>query len=123
MAVEQIGSSSSTSAPPLVSVNARAVVPAPESQVALITGSKAVQSTQAAPSTDEVRDAVKKIEQVVSPAAQDLRFSIDEETGITVVKLIDTQTQTVLRQIPTVEVMEISKALDKLQGLLVREKA
>ena len=82
-----------------------------------------MQPTQAAPSTDEVRDAVKKIEQVVSPAAQDLSFSIDEDSGKTIVKLIDTQTQTVLRQIPTVEVMEISKALDKLQGLLVREKA
>lgn len=123
MAIEQIGGSASASAPPLASVNARAAAPAPESQVTLISGTKAVQSTKAAPGTEEVRDAIKKIEQVVSPAAQDLRFSIDEETGITVVKLIDTQTQTVLRQIPTLEVIEISKALDKLQGLLVREKA
>ena len=123
MALDQIGGTASASAPPLTSVNARAVTPPPESQVTLISGTKAVQSTQAAPSMGEVRDAVKKIEQVISPAAQDLHFSIDEDTGITVVKLIDTQTQTVLRQIPTVEVMEISKALDKLQGLLVKEKA
>ncbi len=123
MAIEQIGGSASASTPPLASVNARAVAPTPASQVTPISGTKAVQSTQIAPSTEEVRDAVKKIEQVVSPAAQDLRFSIDEETGTTVVKLIDMQTQTVLRQIPTVEVMEISKALGKLQGMLVREKA
>lgn len=123
MAIEQIGGSASASAPPLASVNTRAAAPAPESQITLISGAKAVQSTKATPGTEEVRDAIKKIEQVVSPAAQDLRFSIDEETGITVVKLIDTQTQTVLRQIPTLEVIEISKALDKLQGLLVREKA
>ncbi|MDP3844616.1 MAG: flagellar protein FlaG [Oxalobacteraceae bacterium] len=123
MAIEQIGGAAGANAPPLISANARAAAPAPESQVTLISGNKAVQPTQAAPSTDEVRDAVKKIEQVVSPAAQDLSFSIDEDSGKTIVKLIDTQTQTVLRQIPTVEVMEISKALDKLQGLLVREKA
>ena len=78
---------------------------------------------QAAPGAGEVRDAVKKIEQLVHPDARDLRFSIDEDTGITVVKLIDTATQTVLRQIPTPEVLEISKALDKLQGLLVKDKA
>lgn len=71
----------------------------------------------------DLHAAVKKIEQLVQPAARDLRFSIDEDTGITVVKLIDTETQTVLRQIPTQEAMEISKALDKLQGLLVKDKA
>ncbi|MGV8900093.1 MAG: flagellar protein FlaG [Burkholderiaceae bacterium] len=123
MALEQLGSAASAGAPSLAAANARAAAPQPVSQVTLETGSKAVQATQAAPSTDEVRDAVKKIEHMISPTAQDLRFSIDEDTGITVVKLIDSQTQTVLRQIPTVEVMEISKALDKLQGLLVREKA
>lgn len=77
----------------------------------------------APPGKDQVRDAVRKIEDLVAPSAQDLRFSIDEDTGITVVRLIDTQTQTVLRQIPTQEVIEISKALDKLQGLLVKDKA
>lgn len=77
----------------------------------------------AAQGKGELHEALVKIEQLVSPAARDLRFSIDEDTGITVIKLIDTQTQTVLRQIPTEEVIEISKALDKLQGLLVKEKA
>lgn len=75
------------------------------------------------PGQEQLRDAIGKIEQLVTPSASDLRFSIDEDTGITVVKLIDTQTQTVLRQIPTQEVIEISKALDKLQGLLVKDKA
>ncbi len=95
----------------------------PESLAQPITGSKAVQPAQAMPKVEELRDAVKKIEQVVTPAAQGLRFSIDEDSGTTVVKLIDTETMLVLRQIPTVEVMEISKALGKLQGLLVKEKA
>jgi len=124
MAVEQIGASASTAAAaPVAPVNARPVAPVAEPQATLLTGIKAVQPGEPAPAIDEVRDAVRKIEDVVSPAAQDLRFSIDDETGITVVKLIDTETQTVLRQIPTEEVMEISKALDKLQGLLVRNKA
>lgn len=125
MAVEPIGAAASAA----TAVNARSAAPvtpaAPvvESQATLLTGVKAVQPGEPAPAIDDVRDAVRKIEDVVSPAAQDLRFSIDDETGITVVKLIDTETQTVLRQIPTEEVMEISKALDKLQGLLVRNKA
>jgi len=121
MAVEPIGASASATA--AAAVNTRPVAPVAQSQATLLTGIKAVQPGEPIPALDEVRDAVRKIEDVVSPAAQDLRFSIDDETGITVVKLIDTETHTVLRQIPTEEVMEISKALDKLQGLLVRNKA
>ena len=121
MALEQIGGSAAPATPPAVAPNTRAR--SAESQVPLITGSKAAQPSAAAPSLAEVRDAVKKIEKTITPEAQGLRFSIDQDTGITVIKLIDTQTQTVLRQMPTVEVIEISKALDKLQGLLVKEKA
>ena len=116
MAIEQIGAAAGAAAQPSPAVNARA-------PAAPVTGAKAALPVKGTPGIDEVRDAVKKIEQVVSPATQDLRFSIDHDTGTTVIKLIDTQTQTVLRQIPTVEIMEISKALGKLQGLLVREKA
>ena len=102
---------------------ARAIAATPELLSQPITGSKAVQPAQAEPNVDELRDAIQKIEQVVTPAAQGLRFSIDEDTGTTVIKLIDTETMLVLRQIPTVEVMEISKALGRLQGLLVKEQA
>lgn len=75
------------------------------------------------PRMEDVREAVKKIEEAIVPGSQDLRFSIDEDSGTPIIKLIDTKTDTVLRQIPTVEALEISKALDKLQGLLVRETA
>jgi flagellar protein FlaG len=119
MSTAPIASFSNNAVPQQASAPARvapAVTPAPQAQ-------KSVGDTTAQPSTKEVHEAVKKIEQLIQPAARDLRFSVDEDTGITVVKLIDTETQTVLRQIPTPEVIEISKALDKLQGLLVKEKA
>jgi flagellar protein FlaG len=121
MLLEQVGAT--ISAQPQAAQQARAIAPAQESLAQPITGSKAVQPAQATPNVDELRDAVKKIEQVITPAAQGLRFSIDEDTGTTVVKVIDTETMLVLRQIPTVEVMEISKALGRLQGLLVKERA
>lgn len=124
MAVEQIGgvagAAMSSSA-----LNPRPAAPAPPVQASAdVLGVQQLQSNEPAVfGVDQVREAIEKIERVVSPAAQDLRFSIDDETGITVVKLIDTETQTVLRQIPTEEVLQISKALDKLQGLLVRNEA
>jgi flagellar protein FlaG len=71
----------------------------------------------------QVEQMVQEVRQVVAPVAQNLRFSIDEGSGRTVVKVVDAQTEEVLRQIPSEEWLSISKALDKLQGLLVSNEA
>ena len=53
---------------------------------------------------------------------RNLQFTVDEDTGIDVVKVIDTETEEVIRQFPSEEVLAIARALDKLQGLLIRDK-
>lgn len=80
-------------------------------------------SKSAQPSTAEVESAVKKVQNFVSAKAADIQFSIDEDIGVTVVKVIDRGTKDVIRQIPSEEMLEIAKALDKLQGLLVKQQA
>lgn len=67
--------------------------------------------------------AVQKLNDYVAPALQTIEFSIDDETDRIVVKVVDTETQKVLRQIPNEEVLAISKTLDKLRGLVVRQTA
>jgi flagellar protein FlaG len=67
--------------------------------------------------------AVKKLNEYVAPALQTIEFSIDDESDRIIVKVVDTETQKVLRQIPNEEVLAISKTLDKLRGLVVRQTA
>jgi len=67
--------------------------------------------------------AVKKLNEFVAPALQTIQFSVDQESERMVVKVVDTATQKVLRQIPNEEVLAISKTLDKLQGLVIRQTA
>lgn len=55
--------------------------------------------------------------------ARDLLFSIDNDTGKTVVKVVDSVTDKVIRQIPSEELIAIAKALDKFQGLLLKQEA
>ncbi len=74
-------------------------------------------------SGQEVKQAVEQIQEVVNNLAQNLRFSIDEDTGKTVVKILDSQTQEVIRQFPTEEALSIARTLDKVQGLLFNDKA
>lgn len=88
---------------------------------------QAIQANAKAPNSKEIQDAVKDIQKAVQPFAQELQFSIDKDTGDTIVKVMDTATKKVVRQIPSVEILEIAKSIDKfrdkLQGILVEQKA
>ena len=84
------------------------------------------QSVEAKPadpsSRATVEEAVTQIAKFVSQTQSEISFSVDKESGIDVVKVIDSRTKDVIRQIPTEEVIAIAQALDKLQGLFVRDK-
>lgn len=85
------------------------------------------QQTQASPNTkgndDELKEVVKAVNDFVKPFNDALSFSIDTETGTTVVKVIDKETDEVIKQIPSEEMLALTKALDQLRGLLVKQKA
>lgn len=85
--------------------------------------SKAVQATKETLDASSLRRATEKINQTIKMMANNLQFTVDEDTGIDVVKVVDTETKDVIRQFPSEEVLAIAKALDQLQGLLVKEKA
>lgn len=75
------------------------------------------------PNVNEMQAAVENLNKFIAPAVQTIAFSIDHESGKTIVKVLDAETQKVLRQIPNAEVLAISKTLDKLQGLIFHQKA
>lgn len=60
-----------------------------------------------------------------------LQFSVDDQSGTRVVRLIDASTQEVIRQIPSEEMIRIAEGIDKFQesgknavkGLLLRQDA
>lgn len=74
-------------------------------------------------SEEQIKQAVQKIQETTDKLTQNLHFSIDEETGKTVIKVIDVHTDEVIRQIPSKEAIEIARTLDKVQGLLFNDKA
>ena len=93
----------------------------------LVTGGTAASSDALAAKKptplEQVQQAMEDVRNAIAPVAQDLLFSIDEDTGKTIVKVVDASTDEVIRQIPSEEIISIAKALDKLQGLLVEQKA
>lgn len=72
---------------------------------------------------EELDSALKKISEFIGSRNSDIQFTTDKDTGIDVVKVIDRESKEVIRQIPSEDVLQIAKALDKIQGLLIKQKA
>jgi flagellar protein FlaG len=72
--------------------------------------------------SEQLRSAAEKINGQLQIVAPNLRFSVDEDTGKTVVRVVDTDTGETIRQVPTEEVLAISRSIDRLQGLLFHQQ-
>lgn len=77
----------------------------------------------AQPSPEQLDRAMSEVRRMVAPVARNLQFSIDDATGRSVVKVVDASTNEVIRQIPSEELLQITRSLDKLSGLFVKQKA
>ncbi len=78
---------------------------------------------QQAPQPAQVQKAIQALKQLIETKAPNtLAFSVDGSSGRTVVKITDRETGETIRQIPSEELLEIAKSLDKLQGMLVQQK-
>jgi flagellar protein FlaG len=77
---------------------------------------------QQQPQPAQVRKAVESLKQLVeAKAPNSLAFSIDDSTGKTIVRITDAETGDMIRQIPSEEILEIARSLDKMQGMLLRQ--
>lgn len=85
--------------------------------------SNATQTTRAPPTAEQLDKAVKDINNTINALSQNLEFTVDRDADRVVVKIVDLNTKEVLRQIPTEVTLEISKSLDRLQGLLIKQQA
>lgn len=89
--------------------------------VAPTPGAAAQQS--AAPSREQIDQAMTEVKKALAPVARNLQFSVDDETGRTIIKVIDASTNEVIRQMPSEELLAITKAIDSFSGLFVKQKA
>lgn len=79
---------------------------------------------QQQPSQEQVQKAVESVKQMVEAIKPNsLQFSIDDDTGKTIVRVSDAQTGEMIRQIPSEELLDIARSLDKMQGMLLQQKA
>jgi len=69
-------------------------------------------------SEDEIDEVLKDLEKFSNYFKTHLNFSKDESTGITVVKIINSETEEVIRQIPSEEILKIASKMQEVIGVL-----
>lgn len=78
----------------------------------------------------ELQEQLDKFAQADLNINRSLRFKVDNDTGSTIIRVIDRQTDETIRQIPPEELLTLSKRLKELneelsnvQGVLIRTEA
>lgn len=68
----------------------------------------------------EVEEVVSNLNEFVQNIRRDLSFTVDEDSGRTVIKVIDSETDQVIRQIPPEDVINVAKRLAEMSGVILQ---
>jgi flagellar protein FlaG len=79
------------------------------------------QATENTVNVNEVRDAVSQINDFVQTVQRDLSFNLNEESGRTVIRVIDSKSGELIRQIPSDEVLAIASHLRDVSANALNE--
>jgi flagellar protein FlaG len=125
MDISQIGTTTRGATPAADRIAALPAQPANVAKAGTESAQDAAPVPQAKPAPDEeqVKQALKSINELLKTRSPDLEFSIDRDSDRAIVKVVDKETQEVIRQMPSEDALQIAKALDRLQSMLIREKA
>ncbi|HEY1058345.1 MAG TPA: flagellar protein FlaG [Limnobacter sp.] len=84
---------------------------------------KSIMGDAAVLTPGEVVEIVQKANAALQSNQSNLKFMVDPDSGQQIVQVVDKETEEVLRQIPSVEMLKIAKAIEKMQGVLMSTQA
>lgn len=72
---------------------------------------------------ESLQKAVSSIEGFVQSIRRDLNFSLDESSGRVVIKVTDSVSGDVIRQMPSEEALRLAESLEEVRSLLFKAEA
>jgi flagellar protein FlaG len=72
---------------------------------------------------ESLEQTLQGAQEAAEAAGANLQFTIDKDSGKTIVKVVDSQTSEVIRQIPSEELLALARSMSKTEGMLISEKA
>jgi len=70
---------------------------------------------------DEVRESVKDINEIVDKVKEGLSFQIHEDTEKMMVKVVDLNTDEVIKELPPEEMLDLQARIHEMVGILIDE--
>jgi len=80
-------------------------------------------SAHSQPSREAVAKAAEQIQTFVKEMGRNLDFSIDETTGYNIVRVVNPETNEIVRQLPSEELLKIARSMENWNSVLVNQKA
>jgi flagellar protein FlaG len=88
------------------------------------TAGQPVAAPAAQPDRKSLEQAVRDMSNAINVTQPpQLSFAIDDSSERVVIRITDVSTGELIRQIPSEDALSIASSLDKLQGLLLKQKA
>jgi flagellar protein FlaG len=75
------------------------------------------------PTREAVAKAAADLQQFVQSMGRNLNFSVDDTTGYHVVKVVNPTTGELVRQLPSEELLQIARDFERLNSVLVNQRA
>jgi len=91
----------------------------PETLAPVARPQPAVDAGRAELTPKELAEVVQMANKAMELNKSNLKFMMDPNSTKPVVQIVDQETQEVLKQIPSVEMLKIAKAIEKMQGILM----
>jgi flagellar protein FlaG len=67
---------------------------------------------------ERLENSVSRLNDLADSVQRDLQFTIDDDSGETVITVLDTKTAEIIRQIPSKEVLALAQNIESLKGAL-----
>ncbi|GAB3375193.1 hypothetical protein GCM10027567_13750 [Spongiibacter taiwanensis] len=76
-----------------------------------------------APDVEKTEEAVARLNEILKDRRRELEFSVDQDTGLTVLKVIHAESGEVIRQIPPEELLHIARTFIEGTGSFIDDQA
>lgn len=79
-------------------------------------GEKLPEKAAPAPTPARIEQAVQQIQSYLNDTQRQLQFQVDSDSGRTIVRVVNPETQEVIRQIPGEEMLKLARAIGASGG-------
>ncbi|SOY93187.1 Flagellar protein [Cupriavidus taiwanensis] len=118
-----------TTSPLPAALAATTAVPAQPSELATASAPRVQEAPETGPEAGaaaaprELAGALTSLSEALRATPLEVRFTIDSETHRVVTTVVDKNSGDTIRQYPSEEMLRITRAIDRLQGLLIHQTA